>query len=544
MSARLLPLLALVGLGFAQVPASAQDAPTLTVRIRSIDSLIADGKYLATLAGAEEQARQIDGFIKAKIGPKGLDGIDPKRPIGLYGSLGANGLVDSTIVLLVPITDEKAFLDLLDRLDLRADRGKDGIYTVTPQNSPFAVYLRFANKYLYATIRDKDVIAKGKLPDPASLLPAGETGAASVTLRIDQIPNDIKQIALNQIDLKLADAQDEKLPNETELQRKLKVQMIKNLSQQVTSLIKDGQALTVKFDLNRTTNEMAVEVSLSGKSGSKLAASIADLGQSKSLFGGALGADSAMNGLLHLVLPEDVRKALDPVVDEMVQQTLQKERDDKKRALAEKLLNVLTPTFKQGELDTAFTLRGPGKDGRYGLVVGVKVKDGKAIDQTAREMVALLPEGDRNKIKLDAESAGDIKIHRADVQKDFDAKARELLGDNPMYMAIRADAWFFAFGEGGLEALKEALAAKPQAGPQVQFEMALKRFARALAQDNKDAEKFAEEAFAQGKDNDRIRFTLDGGKALQTRLSLKTPVLKFFSLMREKEKAAAPSQQR
>ena len=83
MSARSLPLLVVLGLVVGAVPARAQQAqtvPALIVRVRSIDGLIADAKHLAALAGAEEQAKQIDALVRSKIGAKGLEGIDTSAP--------------------------------------------------------------------------------------------------------------------------------------------------------------------------------------------------------------------------------------------------------------------------------------------------------------------------------------------------------------------------------------------------------------------------------------------------------------------------------
>ena len=48
----------------------------------------ADFLYLAKVAGQEEKAKQFDGMIQSKIGDKGLEGIDPKKPIGAYGWVG------------------------------------------------------------------------------------------------------------------------------------------------------------------------------------------------------------------------------------------------------------------------------------------------------------------------------------------------------------------------------------------------------------------------------------------------------------------------
>src|SRR5438309_11048906 len=98
--------------------------PTLVIRVSSIDRLVADGRYLAELAGREEQARQFEKLLKSMTGK----GIDSQRPFGLYGKLGPGGAEDSEAVLMLPVADEKAFLDTLEKLNLKAARGEGGLY--------------------------------------------------------------------------------------------------------------------------------------------------------------------------------------------------------------------------------------------------------------------------------------------------------------------------------------------------------------------------------------------------------------------------------
>src|SRR5262249_10484649 len=112
---------ALVVAGVAVLPVRAQDAnpaaPTLAVRLKSIDGRLADARYLAGLVGQEEQARQFQGILEGMAGPNGIvgTGIDTKRPIGLYGVVTPAG-VDSYAALLVPVADEKAFVELASDL--------------------------------------------------------------------------------------------------------------------------------------------------------------------------------------------------------------------------------------------------------------------------------------------------------------------------------------------------------------------------------------------------------------------------------------------
>src|SRR5262245_60467946 len=129
----------IVTLAALSMPVQADDAaptePTLLVRLQSIDGLMANGKYIAALAGQEEAATQFEKMLPSFLGPKGLagTGLDTKQPIGLYGIL-TPGVQDSIVVVMVPVTDEKSFVDALNdhlgKFNVTPNKGNDGVYTV------------------------------------------------------------------------------------------------------------------------------------------------------------------------------------------------------------------------------------------------------------------------------------------------------------------------------------------------------------------------------------------------------------------------------
>jgi hypothetical protein len=525
-----LTLVCLVVLPAVARPAEAElpAKPTIVVRLDSIDHLLADGKYLASLAGKDNQAQQVEGFAKTMLGGN-LGGLDSKRPIYVYGSASSDGF-NGTGAVLLPVGDEKALLATLERFNLPASKGADGIYTLKAPNLPDDLYFRFAHKYAYITYKDKSAVEKDKLIEPNKLLPGTKVGTATVLVRLDQIPDGAKQLALGNIELKLTDAKDKREPGETDLQHKFKVQIIEEVGQRLKDVINDGRELTVVFNVDRKTGEIVGEISLAGKPGSTLAANIADLGKARSLFAGALGGESALTILVHGALPPDLQKSLGPVVDEAIQKGLEKEQDAAKRALGEKVARAVAPTLKAGRLDLVLRFLGPNTHHHYTLVAAAEIKQGARVEQALRDVIGTLPESERSKFKLDAETADGVKIHRIDAQGNYDAKAKEIFGEHPFYVAVGEHRLVVAGGPNALGALKEVLAAKGGPAPPFVANASVARLALMATRDSGDPEKIktAEEALKDVKGDDQVQVTVSGGEALTARVIYKAEAVKLL----------------
>lgn len=514
----------------AEEQASKSDKPAVLLRFASLDHLRGDFRYLAEVVGQAEKAKQLDGIIKSKLGDKGLEGIDNKKPIGAYGWVGAFG-IDSKVVLLVPIADKKAFLDLLSNtLDAQPDKGKDDVYTMNLDKVPAPVYFRFANDYAYITVRDKDVLDKDQLLAPSTVLPAGQVGTVSVTVNIDQIPDDLKLNALGAIENQLAGLKEKEMAGHTEAQKKFRDATIDELGAHLKSLFNNGGETTLRLDLDRKFGDLSLTVSVAGKPDSPLANSIRELGQVKSLTASLLHPKSALQLELNASLPEKLRSLLGPALKDAEKQALAKTKDDSERELLNIVLEGVMPTLKAAELDSAFDLQGPSEKGVYTLVGGIKIKDEAKMETSFRKTAARYPK----LVKLDAEKANRVAIHRINPDKNLKPGARRAFGENPMYVAFRENVMLLGAGEKGLSALKEALTAAPTTGKVMELQMALARLAP--LSDNETETAIARKVFAEDKNSDRFRLTLEGGKALTLRLSVKAKLLDYVNQVEKAKK--------
>ncbi len=533
MRLRMLPLLAL----FVFVPALAADdkpkKPTLTLRLPAVDDLAADLRYLAEQLGRGEEAIQFEKLLKSMTGDKGLEGLDPKKPMGLYVYIGALG-IDSEVVLMLPIADQQTFLDRLAALGIKPTEDK-GLYEFQPKGSPFPAFFRFANGYVYGTLREKEALSDKKLLKPAAVIPPGEKDTFSLSLDLTGFPKELRGTLIGQVELRLADLK-EKLPNETKAQTDFRGTALDEAVGLLKTLLTDSGMLTLRFNVDRQAGDVSVSVGLSGQEGSPLAKSLAELGKTKSAVAGLMTDDSAFGNRLTYQLTEGLRKKLAPVVDEALEKLLASTKNEGEKELIKPLLDALAPSLKEGKLDLALDIRGPSEKKLYTAVAGTGVKKGADIEKALKGFAEKLPAELKEKVSFDVAKAAGANIHRLNVEKDLDPESKKFGGENPVYFAIRDDAVFFSLGEDGLAALKDVLGVKAKVGSVMRMEVSMLRMAPLMAFQQKHAPKAVEEAFAKNKGGDKMFITLEGGKELRLRLGIKGAFLRLISLLDKAEK--------
>jgi hypothetical protein len=424
---------------------------------------------------------------------------------------------------MLPVADEKTFLDFLERLDITAEKQQGGVYKLKSELIKLPVYFRLANKYAYLAFPSAESLAKEKLLAPKRIDPGDDF--LSLSVRIDQVPETARAIALNVVRTPLENAESEDKPGESAADKAFRVQLLKDLQERVARVLNQGEELQVGVEINQSAKKFSVTASLSGKAKSQLSADIAALAKGTSLFAQMSGDKSVLAGRVHFTLPEKVRKTLEPVVDQGIAKALAKEADADRKAVVKRFLETLKPSLVAGELDAALSVRGATGKG-FSVVAGVKLKKGEDLDKVLREAVGLLPAEIQERIKFGAATEDGTKIHRLDLQEGYDAGARAAFGDNPIYLALRSDALLVGLGEGGLEAVKAAVRTKPGAAPPLSFEVELGRLL-SVAPKDEAANKAAEKAFGKGSPG-QIRVSLEGGKALQLRLVTQLSVVEFF----------------
>jgi hypothetical protein len=114
-----------------------------------------------------------------------------------------------------------------------------------------------------------------------------------------------------------------------------------------------------------------------------------------------------------------------------------------------------------------------------------------------------------------------------------DANAKRIFGTSDVYLAIRHDAAFIAYGPEALKEIKQLISAGPQPTPLFQLEAALARVLH-LDANNKDVPKHVKEIFGsetEGKDTVHVR--VEGGSSLKITVTAKGKSLALGSKMQK-----------
>ena len=509
------------------VPLHAQatkPTPGVVFRMQPINRLVENAFFLAEAVGMKEQAKMIEGSLKGLTGPKGIEGIDPEKPIGLYGNIGPN-LIDSEVVGLIPIADEKTFVEMLGKLNLQAKKGENGNYVMNIPNSPFPMFFKFKDGYMCATIRDEKGIDDKKLLSPKELLSVEKTGVMSISLNLSGLPEDLIKNIVPQIELQIAEAKQKKIPGETPAVQKLRNDVSEMLLQFIVQVFTQGDDLTMKVDMDRKAGDIGLGVSFKGKNGSELAKTIAGMGAGKSMGAGMISKDSVLHMNMNSVIPATARKDFIKVFQEGINKSIEDEKDAGKKGIMEKMAKALAPTLELGTMDAVMEVR-KTSNGKFAFLTAMKIAEGKKIEEVIKLLYKDLPDSEKKKLSLDFAKAGDTNVHKVDILvQPADVKN---FGSEPGYLAISNDVILFAGGEKSLPLVNEALSSSAKPSPIFEFEIAFNKAAGLLTKEFADAVEVAEKIFKENPNSDKLKLTLEGGKELSLKMSMKSTVLTFF----------------
>ena len=529
--------LAALAIGTGPAPAQKDAGPALEVRVRSVNDLLDKAEYLGDIVNQAETAKQGAVFVRGLAdAKKGLEGIDIARPIGLYGSLTPN-VVDSPVVLMIPVADEKAVLDLLTvRLGLDPKKADDGSYELRVPNVPVPLFFRFAHNNVYVTVQSAKAIEPARLVEPKTFFAGIDESIVSVRTHLDRVPEDVKKTVLGQFELKVSDAKERTEPNETPAQKKLRVWALDRLMASVQSVLADGKDFTLRLMIDPKSDDLTAEATFSAVSGSELAKVLHDLGGQKTKAAALADAKSPVAAAgVRFSLPEAARKDLAPVIDALIAEHLEKAKESDKQA-AKIALDAVRPTLKSGELDFGLVLT--DESSKLGLVAALGVVEGAGIEKTVKQFAPFAPE-DKAKFEFDVKKAGGLALHKVAIPNP---ELKASFGTETVWLGTSDKLLAFSIepeGSALAAAASPGLAEEATVRGPLTAEVSVARVMAAVEK-QLPAEKLKQltaEAFPDGAvGKDTATLTVEGGDALKVRFNLKGKAVKLAVLADQEKK--------
>lgn len=420
-----LALVALLVLPLAA--AVAQDLkPVAVVSFASVKENLADISYLTRIAGMEDT-----GTTAMLFGNALTAGIDKGRPGGLYIVPQAG---DFHAVAFLPIADLKLLLQVhKEQVGEPKDVG-EGILEIGTDRT---AYVKEQNGWAFVA-ETKDHLST--LPaDPMALLgdmPKGYNVAGR--LLIQNIPEELRKMAIDEMKLGIERFLDSPAAQRGDLDREQVEQLMQTYVVQIETFMNEAEELTIGLGIDAEEKKTFLDVSISAREGTDLAAQMAMQQDVKSAYAGfrlpeasvVLNVATAVSeadasqakGMLKAALAEAQKKIDDDP-------NLPEAKKEEAKSIIAQLFDVFEKTLSSGKLDGGAALVLLPKS--LSFVAGGYVADGQMMEKALRDLVEMgKNEPNFPKVEFNAGQHGGVQLHRLTAPiPAHETDTRELLGD-------------------------------------------------------------------------------------------------------------------
>lgn len=529
-----LAVIALFGLAWAAPSAE----PALEVRIQSINGLLDHFEYLGDLVNQAEPAKQAAALVQAFTHPKkGLEGIDPTRPIGAY-VIVTPSVVDSQIVGLLPISDSEAFLAMLqDKLRLTPQE-TDGLYELKIPNVPVPMFFRFADGYLHATAIRSAGIDPEKLIKPAVFFSQKQSSILSIQAHVDRVPKTLKQTVFGQLELRIEEAKARKEPGLSATQMKLRNLGWDLFADATKTWFDEGKQLRMDLMVEPQSDTLRIALDITARSRSNL--SQAFVGAATPSLAAALAHQEkhpTLAGYLQVALPKRYQARIAEIVDLFAEEVVQKARPEA-REVTRITWDAIAPTLKSGVLELGLLVTGPTKDRTIGLTTVIWSPNTRKVDEAVRVLANKIP-AEIIAFDLSDKAEQGATIHTLNLPQS--AALQPIFGSQSVWLGTTQNMILLGMGKSP-SPLAQAATLPPQKATLVGWVLSVSRLVAVFEKQLKP-EQIAEivhTVFGEKPqpDVDEVRFEAQAGNPLQLRFSVKGRAIKFTAALDRARKTA------
>ena len=436
--------------------------PAVVVSIAPLNEQMSDIKYLVKESGFGQANFLIKSFVDQYT-----NGMDRERPAGVLLYFKGDNPVPQSVVF-IPIKDVDDFLDSISNVAEIDD--EDDVIKITPFDSD-TVYAVEREDHIFIALDEKSL---AELPaDPQSMLgdmPKNYNLAAHVYG--GRVPDELREKAIDMIKDGYIDSLQNLGGDPGTVDQQVKdfeeqIKVLSDIDEIVFGIVADGES-----------HKMAMEFTVTGKPGSKVAKSYAGFAKTDpTRFAGFMNDKAAADyNMCFNVSGEDseqIGKQMDGLVESMMTELdndgeFSDEELDSIRNAAVQIAEVVEETFKAGRIDSGGQLMMGEND--FNFVSGGQVSDPKKIETATKELIEVLREraGDKLQFNLDFARENGINMHEIifKVPEDEEELQDYIGSEVIILLGIGEKDVYFAAGKSPMDTLKKAIANSAAAAPE------------------------------------------------------------------------------
>ena len=497
--------------------------PAIVYQAQPIARILEDARATAKLIAGDKADKAFNFGIKLKLGDKGFLGLDLNRPVLGYIDVTPD-LTDTVLVLALPVTNEKDFLEFCERWNKSKPKSlRDGLYEVPALNAQLKAVMRVIDGYAYIATGVKDparVLDAKSIVPTAKLYDPTDSSLASGRVYFDRLPKEVRAKAKAELD-SVKKQLDEAIGGQPGVSIMVFAEPVLKLTERMLDLSEGAKGATLRLDLKPGTADFAATLTVTPIAGSPLEKVVTEMNSTMNGFAGLVTPDAAAG--LRLRMPFDVPEIRDSTVKglEALQKVAPNLAFPPMIPVIDEFLKGAIRSVKAGPVDVAAVVRGPDQDGFFTHITAITFDDPSGVEKALKKLITgTAPQEIQKAIKWDAEKNNGVSIHTFDLalvpEREGGAEFRRIYGPNgKMAFAFAPKAFYSTMGPDAIGAIKAAMALKPAEAPQLDVVINPSRLVKLVQ--SADPQSGAMVAKAVGTDDKlstMVGLSISGGKEL------------------------------
>jgi hypothetical protein len=438
--------------------------------IAPYDNLLADIKFLGTLAGKPELSQMVEGGLALFTQGKGANALDKDKPWGLIVQTDGNALLP---VVCLPVKNLDDLVGIAVAYGAQVNDGDDGAKELVLPNEQ-SLFVKHADGFAFLSTSTAALAKAPKTPGQSfgKLLTDYDIAAKII---VKNVPENYRQFAMQAMKAGMQQQLVQK-DDESEEEFEMRRQMAEAQLSQMEQMFTEFDSLTVGWSVDAEQQKTFLDFAYFVKADSKLARQLKAYEDTRTSFSGFYKPDVAgtvtfaMNGDPSLfeekdlaqfeAMMESTRQQMNKAIDDYEGLADEPEVRAAYKEAAGELINVFGETMRTGKMDGGASL--DLRQDSLTAVAGLYVKDSTKLEEGLKKLHEAAKQKKDSKVrevKWNADSHAGVAFHTFSVEVPAELEApRRMLGEQAdIAVGIGKEAVYVAIGRDNLDAVKKAI---------------------------------------------------------------------------------------